>query len=443
MLANIINRINLFSLVIYMVFAIIIVTRMTHNTDLFFVNFLYIFIYSIVMLTLTSMKSYNESKLIYISVSINLFFMLIYIFLIYNATGLFFHFNNSDSLMYDDFGRWAAEHDLFEGIKNIIKKSRFFYDDMGFIFFISIFYRIIDSPLIIKFVNIFINVISVILIFRISKQFMTEKYAFSAALIFGISSYNIWLLISGLKEPLMILLITLTFYFYYKYTTLNKIKYLIYFSITASSMLFFRIPVFIFLGLTFVSSFILIKSKIFYKILFLIIITFLLVVAYNYYSDVLITYLNRTNPVKDIQDVRLARMSLSLVALSGIFGPFPTIIPFSGSEDVSIYGPSLLFKVFLSPYFLFSIYIALKEKKYIILPLIFFCFIQIFSLVILNQTFKMRYSYLHFPFLITSSLFVIYILNEYKYKYRILRKIITLNHIFLIGFVFLWNYLRT
>lgn len=443
MLKNTINYINLFGIVLFIFLGIIFYEKYSDNVLIFTVNFLHLLVASTVIYYQLRKEILSEQTLIKTTLVINIVFMVIYVILIYDFSGELFMFIPSDAPMYDDFGRWAAKGSFLDGIATVVSRTQYGYDDMGFVFFISILYRIIDTPIIIKVVNVFINLITIVLIYRLSNHFMPNKYAYIAALVFGIASYTIWFLVSGLKEPLMLLMITYALYYYYKYIISNRIKYIILTIIFASTMLFFRIPILFFLIAALLMGEFLRKGTTSDKLLFILIIYGIMIIFMFEYSEVIIYYIERINPIMhNPYDERITHSNTFLSIIVGFFGPFPTIVPADGFEDVSVYAPSLLIKVFLSPFFVISIILAFRQKVYSLLPLIFFCLIQITTLSFIDQTFKLRYSFIHFPFFIIAAIFSIYILTEYKNKYYFLRKTILINIIILTGIVFFWNYLR-
>jgi hypothetical protein len=162
-------------------------------------------------------KKYSVKTLLVFSFLFNLLFVSIYSYLAFKETGMLFQFEPSDGPIYDEYGRWASKGGIITGILEVYNNSRYSFDDMGFIFYVSILYRIIDTPIIIKLVNIFINALSSYYLYNISRYYLGNRMAFLSTIIFSVSSFNIWFLFSGLKEPLMILLIIIVFYSYFIY----------------------------------------------------------------------------------------------------------------------------------------------------------------------------------------------------------------------------------
>jgi len=163
------------------------------------------------------------------------------------------------------------------------------------------------------------------------------------------------------------------------------------------------------------------------------------------FSEVIGIYLRRGNNVqyKDIEKAK--KINPTLVLASGVFGPFPTVLPNveKRNEDVSVYAPSLIFKLFYSSYFVLSLYFLFREKKYSFVPIIAFCWIEILALSIIDSTFKLRYSFPHMPFFIICSFYSIYYLHEkYPNNYQIIKQSILLGNVGLVLLVFMWNILR-
>lgn len=323
--------------------------------------------------------------------------------------------------------------------------TKYGYDDMGMIVYVGLVYSVFDSPILLKMVNLIINLINIVLIYKTGSLIMDKKYAFLAALLFGISSYNIWFLVSGLKEPLMLTFILAAFYFYLKYKCDRSRLHLFLAILFSLFIFFFRVPVVLFVIVSFGVSEILSGKIDLKRIVAASFVILSLVVVLVSFSEVIVFYLGSTNPARFMAGSETTASINPVVSLmSGVFGPFPTILPLPASkfEDVSVYAPSLVLKVFLSVYFVMSVVFLFKEKKSQFLSIVAFCWVQIMSLTIIEQTFKLRYSILHFPFIIILAVYAIQFLDKQDNSFN---KYKTFGHLVNIGLVlliFFWNYLR-
>ena len=135
-----------------------------------------------------------------------------------------------------------------------------------------------------------------------------------------------------------------------------------------------------------------------------------------------------------------ANAPVSLV--SGVFGPFPTIIPFPGKENASIFAGSLVLKVFISAYFVVGAYFAFKARSAIAIGLSVYCFLEIGALTYLMETNEFRKGFPHIPFFLLLAVYGFESLEKSGAKYNNLKKyILTGNFGFAVAIV-AWNTLR-
>ena len=269
---------------------------------------------------------------------------------------------------------------------------------------------------------------------------MNKRFALLAAIFFSISSFNIWFLISGLKEPLVVLLLLLYTLILIKYLDDRRPGYLPVLLIIALSLSLFRSALLIFILVSSISGLLFRKGIDFRKLIAIIILAAITFVGVFQYRDSIQVYLNNTGSVE-----QSTPKSLPLVFMAGVLGPFPTIIPKTEKKyaDVSVYAPSLIFKVILSLFFLYGAYFIFIEKQYQLIPLVIFCFIEIIALALVGSTFKLRYSIPHMAFIYIIGFYGIQkvVLNEVKYS-KLLGEIAIGFQIASIGIITFWNILR-
>jgi hypothetical protein len=351
----------------------------------------------------------------------------------------------SDAPFYDAGGRFVTKGNIFIEIRNLISETKYEFDDMGMIFYVGMLYHIVDSPIIVKLANLVVNAFSIYLIYQISLSIMSKRFAALAALTFSASSFNIWFLVSGLKEPVMVLILLLYFHQYLRFSETRKLVYLIRAGIVMLGILFFRVPIILFMiaavaGGEFLSSGLDLKKVMAALSVFLGLLMFIFI-----FSETIIWYSNRTNPAYRQDAEKAKKINPAIVTASGVFGPFPTVTPKVKKryEDVSVYAPSLIFKMFLSLYFVFAIYFIFKEKKYFFIPMLAFCWVELLGLSLIEQTFKLRYAIPHMPFVIIGAFYSLYYLYEkYPDKNHGIKQLIWMSNIGLISIIFFWNILR-
>src|SRR5690606_29803452 len=76
---------------------------------------------------------------------------------------------------------------------------------------------------------------------------LQDKTSLTVALLYGLSSYTIYYVSSGLKETIFTLLVVLSFYFYLQFNNTRKNKFIFLIIFFISTLLFFRVPVAIFI----------------------------------------------------------------------------------------------------------------------------------------------------------------------------------------------------
>lgn len=414
--------------------------------DVHIINITYLLAFAVVIFIFLKYKNARVSQLLVVCLLFNLAFGFAYVVSINKHTDLLFQYVPSDAPFYDAAGRQVSQGDLIESIQAVMTRTNYGIDDMGMVIYVGLVYKITDSPLLVKLINLFINLLSTYLIFKIGRHFMSKKFALLGALCFSISSFNIWFLIVGLKEPIVILIILSYFYSLLKFMNNRKPGYLLLMLFAAVSLLFFRTALMLFVLISTIAGVVFRKGIGFKKaiaILFLIVFT-----GGGIYinKETIQIYLKRENVSVYAGDTETSsNINFAVVFAAGLFGPFPTIIPKTEKRfaDISVYAPSLIFKVFISLFFLFGIYFILKEKHYHLIPIIAFCCVEIMALTLIDNTFKLRYAFPHYPFFYIISFYGLYYIYEKKVKEtRLLREVATGFQLASLAIILLWNVLR-
>lgn len=413
------------------------------NDLIFWVNFLGLLFFYLLILFCMKFGSYNEIQLVFWVFLYNIVFVLLNIYLFYLYTGEIFEFTGSDSHSYHLFASEYSKLPLIEGIKKFTSFTKYSFDDTGYVFYLSTLYSIFNSPLICRIFNVLLNTFTVILLFRIAKNFMHVKYAFIASMVFGISSYTVYYQSSGLKETLMLLILVLAYYHYYEYLSKSYVKHIILFIFFTLVLMFFRVPLVIFILASVIITEYLKRGRKTNRILITVLALGVVTYIGLIYTEYLTMYVRRFNPTLYTKSGLVAPGNFLRITsiFAGIFGPFPTVTPIEGNQDTVMHASSLILKGFLSTYFIFSFYLCLKRKEFLAFPLILFCILQIVSLSYLVHTFKFRNQFPHMAFLILASFYVINILFHEE-GYRRIRKIIFGINFLLVIALFSWNYLR-
>ncbi len=429
------------SISIYIILGFTYANEINKNTNIYYVVLSHAVTFFLVVISAFNYKGNYTRYLVISNLLVGYMFVGLFNYLYYYHTGAFFEYTGSDSTMYHAESLKASKSGLIEGVSDFIKYTKYGISDAGMIVYQSFLYKIIGHPLFPRFINVLVNTITVIYLFKISKEFVSMKLAFITALIYGLSSYTIYFQSSGLKETIFIFFIVLSYYYYYKVIYEGQFRYFINLGLVIGILFFFRIPVTIFVLLSFalVEAFRMSYSVKKLALGVLVIISFLGFAIYNF--EIIIWYFLREDQA--IVSLYSGTFYQTLSLFAGFYGPLPTIIPAIGSEDVAMYGSGLIVKAFLSSYFIYAIYIVIKDKNHFLIAILVFCLLHIVSLIFLGRAFKVRYviPYLPFFFLLSAYAFNNLQRGKRRMNFFIKKSIITGNFgIYIL--IIIWNVLR-
>ncbi|MDW3193288.1 MAG: hypothetical protein R8G66_13030 [Cytophagales bacterium] len=434
------------TILIVLILGVAFFDRYLEFWDVFVINLGYILAFTMVVLFLLSRKNIRVRHLLFFSFVVPFTAGCIYVFSINQHTDLLFQYVPSDAPFYDQAGRQVSKDNVFMGINELMSETKYGLDDMGMIFYVANLYKIIDSPLFVKFVNLLVNLLNTFLIFKISHKFMLKRYAIFAALCFSISSFNIWFLISGLKEPVMLFFILVFFYFMLQFS-LNNRKVFLFLMLCSGLMLgFFRIEVALFLFIAALGGMLFrnglnLKKILVASVLFLSVLS----VIFIFREPLKIVNFNRQNATVYKGEEQASKISLPIVVVSGVIGPLPTLIPHARKRlsDVSVFGASLILKMAISFFAIIGLFYVFRDSHHHLLPIVSFTLLETLGLIIIDSTFKLRYSLPHLPFMYILGFFGMYYLFEKGIKYKKLIIEVALGfQIGTIGLALLWNVLR-
>ena len=296
------------------------------------------------------------------------------------------------------------------------------FDDWGVFLWMTSMFRIIPAQIFLNFSYCILGTVSAVMLYNIGANIMPRRYAYIAALSFSISSYTILYHSQCLKETIMAFLIVASFNSFYSFLRRKKIQSILFALLYSILLLFFRVPVSLFLILSFGLTLILMYSR---KILFPVLGALILVIIY--FSPFFLRYTyDRYMSGGDIEAIIERKVAISgggiinqaVDPLAAIIGPFPSIAMNSvSSKPLSASG--LIYRVLLSfPFLLGTIY-AFRYKCQKIYPLIFFFFANAIGLAISVKGLELRLSY---PHLSIMYLVAFWWLANYDY-HRIKQKI--------------------
>jgi hypothetical protein len=263
--------------------------------------------------------------------------------------------------------------------------SNWDYDDWGAPMSMAFILKIVPSKLFLNFCYILMNTLTALLMFDIGKLIgMSKKYAYMAALAYSIASYSMFMMGTFLKEETFVLLIVHSMWCLYKYKNSSKIEYLVCGAVSSFLIIFFRVPVALFIWLSYAAFLLLGEGSHTKKGLFMLlgICISVLVVGLWQYSA------NRYANDGDITSVgRYASTSL-FQKLTGyisiLIGPFPTLHHITGTQLKyrALVGAGELFKfVLFLPYWK-GLILCIKSKKTDLYPLYVFSLASILGLMV-------------------------------------------------------------
>lgn len=417
------------------------------NKYIYIINISFLLSYFFILFGFVDEKMgfYSEKNLIIITLTYSLFGVLFLNFFYFQQTGSFFSINAVDSYTYNNIAIEMNKYSFFKGIDYFFETG-YSVGEFGACIYISTLYRIIESQLFVNLVNAFLlGYWGGILLFRIGRNFMSNKYAWFAALSFCTSSYIIFYESTGLKESLFTLLVIATFYHFFVYNNKRKTTNLVYSIFFGVTIIGFRPVV---AGMILISIFtgILLSRNLRTRNIVLVFLSIFLFIFLLPIIETLFTqfssFSNTINVKRHVvQDAGAENVAIGAAFLSSFIGPLPTILARVGKEVNAIYSMGLIFKIFITSYFYFGIFHIIKNKVTMFYPLVLMIFIEIISLLYIMESFQLRFHLMHLPFIYIISFYYIEQQKNYdsKIRYRN-KKIISWMNVLFILVLFFWNY---
>ncbi len=328
----------------------------------------------------------------------------LFMLLSYYYEGNTFLFSNVDSRLYEQYSFRMKDMPFGESISYIANYFKF--DDWGAFVMMSSLLRIIPDKLFINFCFLIFATISAVKMYSIGIRFMPKKFAFLAAFSFSTASYFLYFCGTLAKEPFFILLIILSFDYFYKFIEQKKQAHLYIFIFYLILLFFFRPVVALFIGVGVGSYYVFKRSSVFMKVFFVI----ASLIFLNYTSDIFLeAYDSYTmgGEFSQLMEYRAESYSHSYSTsfnfvvniFSCLFGPFPTFL-WSGGADTprtALYAPSVFYKFCITVFFWLAAFYAFKHKKIILYPMIVFVVVEMISLIIVQAGFELRKALPHYP----------------------------------------------
>ena len=447
MLKLILNRYILFAVLLNL---IMIISLEESYILVYIFNILSIGCYYLVLFSKLPkpLSFFNPIRLASIVFFYSLFFVIAFNAISYYYNGNFYVFSESDAVFYHEFSKRIVNLSFWDGLNLFLLQATF--EDLGVILIISALYKIVASNLLLNFFYLLIGVLTSLLIFRIGRNFMSQKYAFLSALAYSTSSFVLWFHASGLKESIMIFWIILFYDQYYKFITKKKMFNILLMAVSFFAIILFRPAIMLLLFGSIFTSILLAKRRSIGVSLLLVSSLFIFIFGFGYVEVVLNRFVGSggvNEMLANKESSGMVKLSLPFTIavniLSSLFGPLPSVNP--GSKVIlSFYSVGLIFRVLLSVSFWFGIYYAFKRKVYKLYPLIFFVIFEGFSLSFILESLELRKSLPHFfaIFLISFwflNFFERRFFSRYKSRKRII-SIVKFSYVLFFLLMLLWNF---
>lgn len=416
----------------------IIPTVADNNVGIYAINTVMFLSYFILINISTNYFTINK-KIIYLIVLLYSSLFVIWLNIeSYYSTGDYFVFSSIDALLYDQLASDTKSMGFFATIGYSLKYLK--TDDLGMLFILRSMYFILESNLLFNFLNIVIGASTAVILFKLSKQFMDNKYALVCSTSFSASSFMIWFYSSGLKEGIMIFIIVIATERYMRYRDNAKIINLIIFHLSALSLIFFRPAITLFIYSSIVLGNFLNRENSVKKISLFVVVLIAIVVLYPIINPYVARFVGGGSFEYMIyqrestgQIVGSLPLTYSVNFLAQIIGPLPTIIP--KESPLAFYGPGLILRVLLGLPFWLGIYHIMKNGINRLYPLLFFAILEMLSLSLILEGLELRKAIPHFPFV-----FIISFWFMYNYKDKVKSVLLYSYFTFAIIILVLWNY---
>lgn len=361
--------------------------------------------------------------------------------LFYSYGSSFFEFNAADSYTYDNHANFMISRSLSDGINWMIVNIP--YDDWGHILYVSTIYRLFaPHNLIVNFINIIMAIVTLNYLYKLMLGYFPKPIALVLGVAFIASSFSLYFQAGGLKELFMVWVMTMIAYYHYKLTVLRTQKRLV----TLITLILLIILLLIYRPI--VIAFILIaillsegskRGTNIRTLLVFVVAIGLGIALLDELTSWFDYYLRNASMTIEMSEYGSNKpLTWVLGILAGVIGPLPTFY-FSGKENVFLYSTGLLFRVILSGYFLLGLYTIYRKKIKSAYFIFFFTLLEMISLIGIQESFELRLSMPHFPFIYLISGIGIYNTSSnamVNHSRMFMRYYFT----FLIVVILIWNY---
>lgn len=293
-------------------------------------------------------KYFNNRRLWLTVFVYSLIFVTLYLLLSYYYTGNTFLFSLKDAKVYELHSFRIKDMGLTEAVAYLSRTFNF--DDWGAPMSMALILKIVPSKIFLNFCYVIMNTMTALFVFDMGKMLgISKKYAYIASLSYSIASYSMFMMGTFLKEEILMLLIVFSMWCLYKYKENSQVVYLLCGGFSSFLVIFFRVPVALFIWLSYATLLMFGENSHLKKGLFAILgigIAFLVIGLWQYSAR---RYANDG----DFTTVGRYASTSVFQKLTGyvsiLFGPFPTMYHISGTtlKYRALTGAGELFKFLL------------------------------------------------------------------------------------------------
>lgn len=349
-------------------------------------------------------EDYFNNRRLWLTVFVySLIFVSLYLLLSYYYTGNTFLFSYRDARVYEQLSFRMKDMGFFEAVDYI--SSFFSYDDWGAPMSMALILKIVPSKYFLNICYILMNTLIAMLLFDIGKMIgMSRKYAYMATLSNVIASYSLFIMGSFLKEITFELLIVLSMWGVYKYRKTAKLEYLVLGGAVSLLIIFFRVPVALFIWLSYAALLLLGDSTHIKKALFFMlgIVVSVLVIGLWQYS--VSRYANEGDVASSARYVSTSLFQKITGYCSILAGPFPTLYHTTGTtlKYSALCGAGVLFKFLLFLPFWKGLIQCVRTKATTLYPMYVFTIASMLGLMIVLRI-DFRFALTSMPFFLLAA----------------------------------------
>lgn len=353
-----------------------------------------------------------------------------------------FMLTKKDAMLYYKGSMRAHDVGFLENAKYLMGKKAF--DDWGAYLYDSFLMSIIPSKFFLNFSYMLTGAISSVLLFRISRHYMPEAYAFVGAMAYGTSSFLIMFHCTFLKESLFVFLVICTLYHLCRGIHQEN-SHAYPFAVLFLFLLFFFRPA--------VAAFIIISFSVYIavkqhgsalSVFFYLAVIVGLVISLKYMMDMADRYSSSYEEKSELSGNAKAYsggFNIFVNIFGGFFGPFPTLFTKheTGPSTIQYYGAGLTYRLFMIFPFLGGLYLIIKNKVLELLPITMFILVEMLATGMIAASLELRKVMPHIPLTYIVSFYGLSKWQESKVLQRIPN---TLVFGVAIGILLLWNVIK-